>query len=637
MSSNQPQEQSPERSQVQSKAPNALWLGCLGVVFGDIGTSPLYAMKESVRLAGGVDPMTILGLLSLFIWTLFIIVGIEYIVLALRADNNGEGGIIALISQLGVHKKRRPVIIVLGLFGAAMIYGDGAITPAISVVSAVEGLNTISPGLEDDIVLIAIVILLALFAIQPLGTHRISAAFGPITLVWFITLGILGIGGIVQNPMVLKALSPYYALAFIVDHNVATFMVLSGIFLCITGAEALYADMGHFGARPIRIAWSMVVFPALLLNYAGQAALALSGPVAEENYFYALCPPTLVIPLIILATTATVIASQALITGAFSITKQAIQLGWMPRMRIKQTNEHGAGQIYIGAINWTLMIATIAMVIAFRSSEKLAATYGVAVSITMVITTALLFVTMREVWKWPMSRALLAAGIFFAIDLSFLTSNMTKFFDGGIVPICIAALGYTIMHIWHKGVTALEKRLETKGVAAESFLTDLAEKQIPRPQGTAVFMTRSKVGVPPVVIWHVRQNRVLMRNVIAVHVETLPVPRVAPHNRVHLSQVGDGFWRVLIRYGFMEEFDIPATLQQAQQIAKESGNVIDVDDVIYYLGVETITRSQVREKQVLPGWILYPFAVMLRNGASITDYFRLPPARVVYIGRMIGL
>ncbi len=434
--------------------------GALGVVFGDIGTSPLYTLKTVLYLSGDAPSApVILGLLSLIFWTLVIVTSLKYAMFAMRIDNRGEGGIMALMSLLVSKKKARPMVLFAGLFGAALIYGDGAITPAISVLSALEGLNIVLPESKPYILPAAVLILVSLFAIQPLGTARIGKVFGPIMALWFFSIAVLGIWGIVQHPAVLMALNPLYGIHFLFSNGLTSFLVLGGVFLCVTGAEALYADMGHFGKKPIWLAWFGIVFPSLLLNYAGQAALILSGADVTQNIFFRLCPPMLQIPLVILATLATIIASQAIISGAFSMTRQAIQLGWLPRLRVKQTTEESYGQIYIGAINWLLMAVTVFLTVFFKSSDNLAAAYGIAVSLTMIMTTGLLFVAMREVWRWGTLASLLVAGGFFIVDLSFLLANLSKVMQGGYVPLLMATLVYGVMLIWHRGVLAASRTL----------------------------------------------------------------------------------------------------------------------------------------------------------------------------------
>ena len=468
-------------------------LAALGVVFGDIGTSPLYTLKTVLDYTGPhPDPSATLGALSLILWTLFLITTVKYVSFAMRVDNDGEGGIIALMTLLGVKKHQRPIIIAVGLFGAALIYGDGAITPAISVLSALEGVEQIAPALTAYVLPAATVILLALFAVQPFGTAAIGRAFGPIMLAWFLIIAALGLYGIVQHPTVYVAINPLYGLDYLVRGGMQGFLVLGGVFLCVTGAEALYADMGHFGPGPIRLSWSAIVFPALILNYAGQAAIVLAGAPTEGNIFYRLCPAPLLTPLILLATIATVIASQSIITGAYSMTRQAIQLGWLPRMTIRQTSEEGYGQIYVGTVNWLLMIVTLGLTIGFGKSDNLAAAYGIAVSATMLMTSVLLFIAMREIWNWPVWAAGAVAALFIIIDFSFFAANMAKVMDGGWVPLLLASIVYGVMWIWHRGAAAVHDRIVAEQTPLSAMAEQLHSGKIARVPGSAVFFTRHK-------------------------------------------------------------------------------------------------------------------------------------------------
>src|SRR5579862_786713 len=426
----------------------SLSIGALGVVFGDIGTSPLYTFKTVLNLTGDQPGApTVLGSLSLIIWTLILITSVKYVGFAMRINNDGEGGILALMSLLGVKGRHRPVIVAVGLFGAALIYGDGAITPAISVLSALEGLKMVAPSFNPYVLPATVVVLIALFVIQPQGTARIGRAFGPIMTVWFLVIGALGVWGILQHPSVLWALDPRHAIGYLFSGGFTSFVVLGGVFLCVTGAEALYADMGHFGATPIRLTWSALVFPCLVLNYAGQGALVLAGAPTDENIFFRLCPPGLLLPMVVLATVATIIASQSIITGAFSMTRQAIQLGWMPRLPIKQTSSEGYGQIYVGPVNWLLMLVTVALAVGFGKSDNLAAAYGIAVSVTMLMTSALLFIAMREVWHWGVPAAGAVAGVFVVVGAAFAAANLQKLSEGGYVPLLLAAAVYGVMWV----------------------------------------------------------------------------------------------------------------------------------------------------------------------------------------------
>jgi KUP system potassium uptake protein len=607
-------------------------LAALGIVFGDIGTSPLYTLKTAFDFLGGdATPERILGILSLLLWTLFLITSIKYVTIAMSIDNDGEGGILALMSLLGVKQNHRPAIIAAGLLGAALIYGDGTITPAISVLSALEGLEIAAPSLTQYVVPAAVVILVLLFAVQPLGTARIGAAFGPIMAVWFITIGALGLWGVAQYPWVLLAINPLYGFHLLADNGMRGFSVLGGIFLCVTGAEALYADMGHFGKKPIRLAWAAIVFPCLVLNYAGQCAIALRGEPIANNVFYRLCPEALLLPLIILATAATIIASQSIITGAFSMTRQAIQLGWLPRLDIKQTSEKGYGQIYVGVVNWLLMTVTIALTLLFHKSDNLAAAYGVAVSLTMLMTSFLLFVAMREIWQWNLWASAAVAGLFIFIDAGFFAANSLKIAEGGYVPLLLAAAVYGLMLIWHRGTVAVAHSLEQAPMAVAEFLADLKARGVPRVPGTAVFLTRAASGVPPVLIWHLKQNRSLHERVVVLQTLTESRPRIHWPDRITVAQEGENFWRVTAHFGFMQRPDIPRLMAEAQQ----KGCGVLLDDVTYYVGHEIILHRE--HGAALPIWQEKMFAAMVRNASHVTDYFRLPTERVVEIGRQISI
>jgi KUP system potassium uptake protein len=609
-----------------------LGLAALGVVFGDIGTSPLYTLKTVIDLDGGnPTPEVILGIVSLILWTLVIITSIKYVTIAMRIDNDGEGGILALMSLLGVKRQPWPAIVVVGLFGAALIYGDGAITPAISVLSALEGLEIAAPGLKSYIVPLAVVILAALFFAQPLGTARIGRAFGPIMALWFLTMAVLGLGGIILNPAVLAALNPLYAMHYLATGGHTAFLVLGGVFLCVTGAEALYADMGHFGAHPIRCAWHGLVFPSLVINYAGQGAVLLGQGAGAENIFYRLCPAALLLPLIVLATLATIIASQSIITGAFSMTRQAIRLGWMPRMRITQTSGEGYGQIYVGSVNWLLMLVTIGLVITFKKSDNLAAAYGIAVSATMLMTTALLFIAMREIWQWSLLTSGAVAGAFFVIDATFFLANLAKIEDGGYVPLLLAMAIYALMYIWHRGMAAISERIAENPIPIEAFMAKLAADQVARVPGTAVFMTRSLKDTPPVIVWYVNHARSLHQRVIAITVATAATPWVDEDTRRTGVEIVPGFWRLNARYGFMERPDVPRLLEGF--IA--NGGVIDQADTTYYVGLETIVARE--DGKGLPRWMVAIFSALHRNGVHVTDVFNFPRDRVIEIGRQVAI
>ncbi len=611
----------------------AMALSALGVVFGDIGTSPLYTLKVVLGAAGSeaAGRAAALGSLSLIIWTLIIVTSVKYVSVAMRVDNHGEGGIMALMALLGGRKKKRGVIIAFGLFGAALIYGDGAITPAISVLSALEGLSILTSRFDPYIVPVTVAILVVLFLVQPRGTEKIGRMFGPVMAVWFLTLGLLGLSGIVQNPSVLAALNPAHGIHYLFSGGAGSFLVLGAVFLCVTGAEALYADMGHFGRIPIQLAWSVLVFPCLVLNYAGQTALVLSGIPDGNNTFYALCPKALLVPLVILATIATIIASQAVITGAFSMTRQAIQLGWLPRLRITQTSALGYGQIYINVVNWLLMAVTIGLTLIFRRSENLAAAYGIAVSATMLMTSLLLYIAMREHLRWSLWASAAVSGCFIIVDSAFLVANSAKFAEGGYVPLAIAACIYGLMWVWHTGRQAVLKAIISKFVPVGKFMAGLEERGVPRVPGTAVFLTRSKRGVPPVMAWHVKHNRALHERVMILNVSIEPVPWVRKEDRIEFVEEAPSLWRVTANFGFMERPDIPAVLAEA----KQKGCGILLEDVTYYVGHETVVSRE--DGRGLPKFVEKIFAMMERNAAQVTDFFRLPVDQVVEIGRQVAI
>ncbi len=609
-----------------------LALSALGIVFGDIGTSPLYTFKTILGTAEkSSDAAVVLGALSLVLWTLFIITTVKYVLFAMRVDNDGEGGILALMALLGVKRQHRPTIVAFGLFGAALIYGDGAITPAISVLSALEGLNMATPALQPYVVPAAVAILFALFAIQSRGTAAIGQLFGPVMLIWFVTIAVLGLFGIAKHPSVFAALNPAYGLSYLFSHGATGFLVLGAVFLCVTGAEALYADMGHFGRGPIKLAWFSVVFPSLILNYAGQAALVLGGAPTDGNIFFRLCPDVLMLPLILLATVATIIASQSIITGAFSMTRQAIQLGWLPRLPIKQTSSEGYGQIYVGAVNWLLMIVTLGLTIGFGKSDNLASAYGIAVSLTMLMTSALLFIAMREIWGWSLLAAGSVAAFFLTVDGAFFLANLSKIAEGGYVPLVLAVFVYGVMWIWHRGAAAVSVRLREALIPVPDFIAKIAAKNVPRVPGTAVFLTRTERDTPPVMIWHVKHNRALHEHLFVLRVEILSVPWIASGNRLSIEEVVPNFWRAEARFGFMERPHIPELLTTSKSL----GCTADLADVTYYVGHETVVRRE--DGKGLPGWQERFFAVMERNAEHVSDFFSLPSDQVVEIGRQVAI
>lgn len=611
----------------------ALSLSALGIVYGDIGTSPLYTFKTVILLAGGGTPdvTTIMGSASLIIWTLIIIASVKYICFALRIDNDGEGGILALMSLLSLKLKQKPFIIAVGLMGAALIYGDGTITPAISVLSAVEGLEILSPSLKYYVLPIAITILITLFAIQSKGTTTIGKAFGPVMVFWFLTIGILGARGVIQHPFVLAAINPVYGLNFLFSNGATGFFILCGVFLCATGAEALYADLGHFGTAPIRCAWFGLAFPSLIFNYLGQAALVLEGASTEHNIFYMLCPSDFLLPLIILSTVATIIASQAIITGAFSMTRQAMQLGWLPRLRVTQTSSEGYGQIYIGVVNWLLMLATLGLIIGFGSSEKLAAAYGIAVSATMLCTTVLLFIALHKLWKWNIITSGLVAGLFMIVDASFFAANLTKFINGGYIPITLAIIIYSMMYIWHKGYKTIAIKQKEKNITVDSFLDSIQKEGVVRVPKTAVFLTSKEQDIPPTLVWHVKKNHVLQDKVIILNINNLSIPWCKPGDQLQIVETGAGIWHAVANYGFMEQPHIPKLLKKLET----QGYDINIKDITYYIGHETIFVRNVRH--TLSKYIKILFVFMHRNVLPMSNYFHLPPESVFEIGRQIEI
>ncbi len=612
-----------------------LSFGALGVVYGDIGTSPLYAFREAFSAADGlaVEEASVLGILSLMVWALVTIVSIKYIAIVMRADNDGEGGILALMTLATTGRTSRPRLrrgaIALGLFGTALLYGDGMITPAISVLSAVEGLQVAAPDVGNWVVPIAIGILVALFAIQSKGTAAIGRVFGPVMAVWFLTLAVLGIHEILLEPHVLSALAPTHAAAFLVAQPRLAFLALGAVFLVVTGSEALYADMGHFGAGPIRLGWFTIVFPSLLLNYLGQGALLIQDPSAIDNPFYRMPPSWAVVPMVVLATMATVIASQALISGAFSLTAQAMQLDYLPRMSMEHTSDREFGQVYIGSLNWALMAACVTLVIAFGESTRLAAAYGVAVTTTMVITAVLLFAVMRRRWGWPLWAAAGATGIFLAIDLAFFAANIVKIPAGGWLPLAIGFLVFGAMVTWRRGRVLLVGRRAGHGLPVERLIGSLVEHDLERVPGTAVYMTADIRHSPPALLSSLRLSRVIHRTIVLTNVRTLPVPRVPKARRATVHDLDHGFFQVVLQFGFFEEPDVPTAL--AEIVHRSFG--FDPTEATYVLGRETVVPTH----RGVPGWWEHLFATMHRNAASAARYYQLPADAVVELGSQILL
>jgi KUP system potassium uptake protein len=608
-------------------------LAALGIVYGDLGTSPLYALPAVIgSLSGGFSPEAGLGILSLIFWALLITVSVKYCLFVMRADNHGEGGILALMSLVaGRGFERAPALVVMGLFGAALIYGDGIITPAISVLSALEGVNVASNVLQPYVMPLAVAILLVLFAVQRLGTAQLGVALGPVMLLWFVVIAVLGIGGIWHHPNVLTAIDPRYAIRFLANGGWQGFAVLGGVFLAITGGEALYADMGHFGRGPIRVSWYLIVLPALLLNYAGQTALLIDQPGQTDNPFFRLAPDWAIYPLVLLAMAATVIASQAIITGSFSLTRQAMQLGWFPGLRIRQTSDTEYGQIYVPFVNWTMMLLTIVLTVAFGSSERLAGAYGTAVSTTMLLTTALLYNAMRDNWHWPTPAALLASGVFLAVDLVFFAANLLKIADGGWIPLTLAAVLLIVMTTWHAGVEAYQRKQAAMAETLTQFRARLRRRKIARVPGTAIFLTRLTDKVPAQLIAYTRQFHTLPQTVIALTISFADVPRIDSHDRLDLDEVFDGVWEMTARYGFVEVPDLPAALRGA----KARGCPIDFSEAVYFSTRDQIIRD--RNERHLSRWQLPLFAFLFRNSVRAVDLFNLPPQNFVEIGRQVEI
>ena len=611
-------------------------VGALGIVYGDIGTSPLYAFRESFHAAEGlaVDRASVFGVLSLVFWALVLVVSVKYLIVVVRADNHGEGGILALAALIVPAHKSRPTglrwgLILLGLFGTALLYGDGIITPAISVLSAVEGLEVAAPALEPYVIPIAVTILVALFAIQRQGTARVGAVFGPVMIVWFTVLAVLGGYHVIRDPGVLAAVNPAHASRFIGEQPRLAFLALGAIFLVVTGSEALYADMGHFGKRPIRIGWYTVVFPALLLNYFGQGAMLIAQPDTIDNPFFRMSPAWAVLPMVILATMATVIASQALISGAYSLTMQAVQLGYLPRFDIDHTSPREIGQVYIASINWSLMIACVGLVVSFRSSTNLAAAYGVAVTTTMVITTILLFFVMRERWKWTLPVSVSLTALFLVVDVSFFAANIVKVPAGGWFPLVVGGVMFFVMTTWKLGRTRMTAALKRGDLPIERFIGSITTHPQTRVPGTAAYLFPDPGVTPPALLANLRHNEVLHETVVLVSVQTSNVPRVPQVRRATVHELGEGFVQVVLHFGFMDEPDVPRALSNI--VDPEFG--FDAEDAAFFLGRETIItkgRGIGRLRAAL-------FALMHRNSSSAVQYFSLPPEQVIEIGRQVAL
>ncbi|MBG6076702.1 potassium transporter Kup [Polaromonas sp. CG_9.11] len=619
----------------QKSSLAALTVGAIGVVYGDIGTSVLYAIKE-VFGSGHVPftPENVYGILSIFFWTLTVIVSLKYVTLVLRADNHGEGGLIAMLALASTAVQDRPrlrrVLLLVGIFGTSLFYGDGVITPAISVLSAVEGLEVISPTFTKAVIPTTLVILFGLFALQKHGTAGIGKFFGPITIVWFAVLAILGVSQIVTHPEILLAINPYYALMFMWENPGTTFIILGAVVLCVTGAEALYADLGHFGKKPIRLAWFSVVMPSLVLNYFGQGALLLNNPEAVKNPFYLMAPDWALIPLVVLATMATVIASQALITGAFSVTKQAIQMGYLPRLRIEHTSVRDTGQIYMPFVNWSLFVTIVLAVVMFRSSSNLAAAYGIAVCTDMLITTVLTFYVIRYGWKYPLWLCLAATGVFFVIDFAFFASNLMKLFAGGWFPLAIGGAVFTLMITWKEGRRLLNEKLRTDAIDLPSFLDSVFVSPPQRVEGTAVFMTAEPGMVPNALLHNLKHNKVLHEQNVFVTVRNHEVPWIGMNKRLEVESLGHDCWQVNVHYGFKNDLDLPKALQQI----KNRGCQLEPMTTSYFLSRDTVIPSI---GSGMAAWREKLFAQMHHNASGAADFLNLPNNSVVELGSKIEI
>ena len=615
-----------------------LTIAAIGVVYGDIGTSPLYTIRECFFGAHSVplNHDNVLGVLSLILYSLLIVVSLKYIAIVMKADNQGEGGILALTALLPARSGNggaafgRPTLILLGIFGAALLYGDGMITPAITVLGAMEGLNVITPLFSPYVLPLSVAVILGIFVIQQYGTARVGRLFGPIMIVWFVTLAGLGLVWIVRQPEVLGALDPRYAVRYFQNNGWHGFPVLGAVVLAITGGEALYADMGHFGRRPIRLAWYGLVLPALMLNYFGQGALVLSNPEAARQPFYLMAPSWALMPMVVIATLAAVIASQALISGAFSLTRQAIQLGYAPRLDVEHTSSSEMGQVYVPQVNWALAICTILIVLGFRTSSALAATYGVAVTMTMVITALLLFVVMTERWGWKYPLAVGVTALFLAVDGAFLGANLLKIPFGGWLPIVVAGIGFTLMTTWKTGRRLVGDRLTARAFPLEDFMKAITEMPPLRVPGTAVFMTAAPRGTPPALAHNLRYNKILHEYVIILTVRTSPTPHVSESERVTVQSLGAGIYNVGVQYGFMEDPNVPAALA----IARTMGLHMKEDDITYFLGRETIIVTRNKGMAI---WREKLFVLMARNAVRATAYFRIPAERVVELGVQVEM
>ena len=608
------------------------------MVYGDIGTSPLYAIRECFREEYGLtaNAANVYGVLSLVVWSLILVVSVKYLIFILRADNRGEGGVLALLALIlqqqrrDGDKRRRKIVVAIGLFGASLLYGDGVITPAISVLGAMEGLEVVTPRLTAAVVPMTLLILFTLFVVQKKGTHSVGRIFGPVMALWFATIALLGAYEIRLAPEIIAAVNPLYGLRFFAAHGKQSFILLGAVVLVVTGGEALYADMGHFGARPIRLAWFGLVLPALLLNYFGQGALILREPAAAANPFFLLAPRALLYPLVILATSAAIIASQALISGAFSLTHQAVQLGYSPRVNVIHTSETEHGQIYVPEVNRALMIGCLLIVLGFRSVSAVGAAYGIAVTGTMGITTILFYLLARSRWNWSVKKAAGICGFFLIIDLAFFSANAIKFVHGGWVPILIGIAVFTLMTTWSKGRKIVQSLLARGSLPIDLFLADVERRKPYRAPGTAVFMTSNPEGAPLVLLHHLRHNKTLLENVVLLSVLSTNEPSVPDDQRMTVISLGHGFWRVIARYGFMEKANVLEVLARCRGM----GVVADRRDTTFFLGRERLLPTG---KGRLAGWRKKLYIFMSRNSRTATEYFGIPPNRVVELGAQVEM
>lgn len=643
MSDKTDQGDKPENRRHESEGHNppggltALVIGAMGVVFGDIGTSPLYTFKECFRGFHpiAVNHLNIMGVTSLIFWSLTMVVSVKYVSFILRADNHGEGGIFALLGLTSSDRnnrfpKFRSAIVMIAIIGASLLYGDGVITPAISVLSAIEGLSVATSAADPYIVPLTCMILFGIFMVQRRGTASIGYVFGPVMITWFAVIAVLGLINIMKLPSILYSLNPVYAVRFFAEHHFHGIIVMGSVVLCITGGEALYADLGHFGRRPIRMSWYMIVYPALILNYMGQGALLFLNAAVADNPFYGLVPKTLLYPMVCLATAATIIASQAMISGLFSLTQQAVQFGFCPRLRIKHTSSQKEGQIYISGINYALMIACIGVVVIFKRSAGLAGAYGIAVTLTMVITTLMYYIVLTGTYKWPRMKAIPIITVFLAIDMVFVVGNLFKIKDGGWFTLMVAAIVIVLMTTWKDGREMLSRKLLSMRFPLEMFLKDIAAHPISRVRGTAVFMTVSPVGTPPALLHHVKHNQVLHDKVVLLSIRTSDIPEVGVKDRLIVTNLGQGFYQVIADYGFMEYPNIP----QIMKLLGKKGIETDPARTTYYLGRETLLTSG--DSRMMK-WRKALFAFMSRNASNPTVFFGIPPNRVIELGTQIEM